>query len=335
MLAKEKLKLKRDFGNTETPALRTILTSAINITEEPISSLYQALEEKEIIQALKEVDNRMNSQTRLNKFQSSIFYFALSQSEFICYFFMILNHLVSASLLSVPLPISIFLWAMLCIPRPTKTFWITSITYIEAVVVIKYLFQFKIFPWNQGSSVLNESLNKAISILGIEKENSFAVFDLFALLVIFLHRTILKRLGLWRDYLADDELLMASNDESEFGNSKNEGVTETLVEADVEEVKHNNTVVSIINEQETAVRVENGQTVAESYEINIQENVVYGDMKENAENDNQEALIKPQLQEKLELVKKYVAFFDRNCLIIGLNLFCFRKAKLFLEKFIK
>ncbi len=146
-----------------------------------------------IIRTSNEVDQEMNAQTRTNKFLTSVFYFMLSQSEIICYFFMILNHLYSASLLSVALPISVFLWAMLCIPRPTKTFWITSITYIEAMVVIKYLFQFKVFPWNEVTTVSDQTLNKAISILGIEKRDSnFAVFDLLCLLVIFLHRTILK-----------------------------------------------------------------------------------------------------------------------------------------------
>lgn len=57
-------------------------------------------------------------------------------------------------------------------------------------------------------------------ILGIDKQTNFAVYDLFALLVIFLHRTILKRLGLWRDFLEDDELLLASNDEEKKAHKK-------------------------------------------------------------------------------------------------------------------
>ena len=59
-----------------------------------------------------------------------------------------------------------------------------------------------------------------LSILGIQKQDNFAIYDLFALLVIFLHRTILKRLGLWRDYLADDELLLASNEDEKRAQRK-------------------------------------------------------------------------------------------------------------------
>lgn len=59
-----------------------------------------------------------------------------------------------------------------------------------------------------------------MTILGIDKQDNFAIYDLFALLVIFLHRTILKRLGLWRDFLDDDELLLATNEEDKKAQKK-------------------------------------------------------------------------------------------------------------------
>lgn len=75
-------------------------------------------------------------------------------------------------------------------------------------------------PWNASQSASNENLIKVLSILGIQKQDNFAIYDLFALLVIFLHRTVLKRLGLWRDYLADDELLLASNEDEKKAQKK-------------------------------------------------------------------------------------------------------------------
>ena len=102
---------------------------------------------------------------------------------------------------------SVFLWAMLGAPRPTKTYWIACITYIELIVVIKYIFQFKISALSDES---NKSLQNAMLMIGIQKSNYFALFDLFVLLVIFLHRLILKRFGLWRDYSEDDELLLVN-----------------------------------------------------------------------------------------------------------------------------
>lgn len=85
-------------------------------------------------------------------------------------------------------------------------------SFIQIHFFFKY-FKFKFLPWNASSSASNENLIKVLTILGIDKQDNFAIYDLFALLVIFLHRTILKRLGLWRDFLDDDELLLATNEE--------------------------------------------------------------------------------------------------------------------------
>lgn len=55
----------------------------------------------------------------------------MSHSAVLCYFAMILNTLMSGSILSLPFPILIFFWAMLSVPRPTKRYWIAIITYTE------------------------------------------------------------------------------------------------------------------------------------------------------------------------------------------------------------
>ena len=58
-------------------------------------------------------------------------YAVVAQSQLVCYFIIILNQLLSASVLSLPLVLIVFLWAMLSVPRPTKTFWISVISYTE------------------------------------------------------------------------------------------------------------------------------------------------------------------------------------------------------------
>uniref|UniRef100_A0A8C9SVK9 Piezo-type mechanosensitive ion channel component n=1 Tax=Scleropages formosus TaxID=113540 RepID=A0A8C9SVK9_SCLFO len=118
----------------------------------------------------------------------------VSKSEWLCYFVIILNHMVSASLLTLVLPILIFLWAMLSVPRPTKRFWMTAIIYTELTVVIKYFFQFGFFPWTTSAyRGINADRPFCLpNIIGVEKKDGYVIFDLLQLLVLFFHRSILK-----------------------------------------------------------------------------------------------------------------------------------------------
>ena len=128
--------------------------------------------------------------SRFYRLFDSLFYFAMSRSELLCYSAMVINHLTSGTLLSMPLPLSIFLWAMLS-SRPSRNYWITVITYTEAMVVIKYIFQFQFFPWTAKSADYGPLA--PINIIGINRlENEASVADLFLLLSLFLHRSILK-----------------------------------------------------------------------------------------------------------------------------------------------
>ncbi|XP_035595477.2 piezo-type mechanosensitive ion channel component 2-like [Oncorhynchus keta] len=123
----------------------------------------------------------------------------VSKSEMLCYFVIILNHMVSASLLSLILPILIFLWAMLSVPRPTKRFWMAAIIYTELIVVVKYFFQFGFFPWTTSAyRGINADRPFALpNIIGVEKKDGYVLFDLIQLLALFFHRSILKCHGLW------------------------------------------------------------------------------------------------------------------------------------------
>ncbi|KAK3085436.1 hypothetical protein FSP39_003276 [Pinctada imbricata] len=138
------------------------------------------------------------SKPKIFQLLEATYYVIVARSEFVCYFLMILNVIVYASLLSLPLPLMVFLWAMLSVPRPSKTFWITVITYTEAVVVVKYLFQFGFFPWNEEINLHNSPFWPP-RIIGIEKRDHYATADLVLLLALFIHRSILKRYGLWKD----------------------------------------------------------------------------------------------------------------------------------------
>ncbi|XP_053099358.1 piezo-type mechanosensitive ion channel component 2-like [Hemicordylus capensis] len=206
--------------NVSTPASSfASLGSSLEI-EEPAPSLYAG--SKEVGRPLHKVPAMMTaSELLLNRTchdneleQSDKFYQSLprpmklgvafyntmvSKSEMLCYFVIILNHMVSASILTLVLPILIFLWAMLSIPRPTKFFWMTAIMYTEITIVVKYFSQFGFFPWTTKlyCGINAEDPFVLPNIAGIEKKEGFVHYDLVQLLALFFHRYILKSYGLW------------------------------------------------------------------------------------------------------------------------------------------
>lgn len=142
------------------------------------------------------------------------------RSETVCYLVIVLNHIVSASCLTLVLPVLVFLWATLSVPRPSKTFWMTAIIYTEVhllllftfklcyssvsrcciharlcpqvAIVIKYFFQFGFFPFNQKLEVDRSKPFHPPNILGVEKKEGYVLYDLLQLLALFYHRAILK-----------------------------------------------------------------------------------------------------------------------------------------------
>ncbi|KAI2649318.1 Piezo-type mechanosensitive ion channel component 2 [Labeo rohita] len=127
----------------------------------------------------------------------SLYNMLVAHSEMVCYLVIILNHMISASVATLVLPILIFLWAMLSVPRPSKRFWMTAIVYTEVTIVIKYFFQFGFFPFNQSIELDKSKPFHPPNIIGVEKKEGYVHYDLVQLLALFFHRSILKCYGLW------------------------------------------------------------------------------------------------------------------------------------------
>ncbi|XP_075571208.1 piezo-type mechanosensitive ion channel component 1 [Pelecanus crispus] len=148
---------------------------------------------------LEESEQFYRSHNRFLKLLLAGYRCVAAHSELLCYFIIILNNMVTASVISLFLPILIFLWAMLSIPRPSKRFWMTAIIFTEVMVVVKYLFQFGFFPWN-GYAMLVRNEGKPFfppRILGLEKTDRYIKYDLVQLLALFFHRSLLLAYGLW------------------------------------------------------------------------------------------------------------------------------------------
>ncbi|XP_038211570.1 piezo-type mechanosensitive ion channel component-like [Zerene cesonia] len=159
------------------------------------------------ITTLEEQDDSMFKQDKspLVHLGYALWYAVLAHTDIVCYIMVFINQIQSATILSIPLPLMVFLWGTLTIPRPTKTFWVTLIAYTEVIVLIKSMFQFEILPWNQKAIPANMPFT-APRIIGIERKYNYALYDLLLLLIIFLHRFMLKSLGLWKESSPEVEL---------------------------------------------------------------------------------------------------------------------------------
>uniref|UniRef100_A0AAQ4PP26 Piezo type mechanosensitive ion channel component 1 (Er blood group) n=1 Tax=Gasterosteus aculeatus aculeatus TaxID=481459 RepID=A0AAQ4PP26_GASAC len=159
----------------------------------PPNSNTDSPEQQFFIKELEQSREFYKNQNRLLKLLFALHDLLAANSELVCYFIIVVNNGVSASVISLVLPILVFLWAMLAVPRPTKRFWMTAIVYTEVMVVVKYLFQFGFFPWN---SVYEMTLNEdkpffPPRILGLEKTDNYIRYDLLQLLALFFHRSLL------------------------------------------------------------------------------------------------------------------------------------------------
>ncbi|XP_034285335.1 piezo-type mechanosensitive ion channel component 2 isoform X3 [Pantherophis guttatus] len=152
----------------------------------------------------------------------------VARSEMLCYFVIILNHMISASTITLVLPILIFLWAMLSVPRPSKRFWMTAIIYTEVTIVIKYFFQFGFFPWNKQLELKKDRPYFAPNIIGIEKKEGYVHYDLVQLLALFFHRSILKCHGLWDEEDGGDTGSSKDDSDDELPESYRRGSADSL-----------------------------------------------------------------------------------------------------------
>ncbi|XP_024120347.2 piezo-type mechanosensitive ion channel component 2 [Oryzias melastigma] len=164
---------------------------------------------------LEQSDNFYQNQPLILQFSYALYNMLVAHSEFVCFLVIIINHMVSASCLSLVLPVTIFLWAMLSVPRPSKRYWMTAIIYTEVTIVIKYFCQFGFFPHNKNVLNKNSPYNAA-NIIGVEKKDGYVLYDLIQLLALFFHRSILKCHGLWDEDDPKERKEAARQSQSEY-----------------------------------------------------------------------------------------------------------------------
>ncbi|KRY53667.1 Piezo-type mechanosensitive ion channel component 2, partial [Trichinella britovi] len=191
VLRDEKVKLKSSLSDELSMMFDPDkLQQLINKTEIG-QKIYRIPSERWLDKMQEKVENLWEGHGCLRRLFIALYYVIISHTDIVCYLMIILNQMFNASIISLPLPIFAFLWGTLCSPRPPKVFWVTLITYLESMIVIKFIFQFGFFPWNQ----LNTSSEPFYPprILGVEKKGDFAILDVI----------LLMSLGLWRESMDD------------------------------------------------------------------------------------------------------------------------------------
>ena len=126
----------------------------------------------------------------------------LNKFYWICYLFMIINHMVNASIISIVYPLSIFCYALLQNPRPSKRYWRICYIYTFIIIVIKYLFQLEtlgnIINFHSCFDKFSYEFPLGIEIFGNKNEYFKNLFiDFLVLIVLTINQNILWIKGLW------------------------------------------------------------------------------------------------------------------------------------------
>ncbi|XP_032289056.2 piezo-type mechanosensitive ion channel component [Drosophila virilis] len=121
----------------------------------------------------------------------SLWYAIIANTEVVSYLAVFVNQAANSSIISLPMPFLVLYWGALTLPRPTKNFWVTLITYTLAMIFLKCIMHQKI--------VLDPKLIKLAKTTDFElfTKHGKAVYDLLLLVVLFWHRYMLKKQGIW------------------------------------------------------------------------------------------------------------------------------------------
>uniref|UniRef100_A0A0N4WCJ0 PIEZO domain-containing protein n=1 Tax=Haemonchus placei TaxID=6290 RepID=A0A0N4WCJ0_HAEPC len=188
VLSKEKEKLKEGYSESlsDTSVRLTDLRHRMNMTDLLLVQSEGDIQRMESA-ALSDWQQRSVMARLMNALSSCV----AANTDLLCYILAVLAHASGGGLITLPLPLMVFLWGTLSNPRPSKFFWVAMIAYTEFVIVTKFICQFTIFEFNSVST-------QSKQVLGVQRQSNFAAFDVPLLFALFFHRYMLRKLGLWK-----------------------------------------------------------------------------------------------------------------------------------------
>ena len=187
----------------------------------------------------------------------SLIRFSAENIEYIVYLFMLLNHIISGSLITMFYPIFIFLFGICQYPRPEKLFWKILLIYTTIIILIKFIIQLNILEKNETIKIFlddikNDNLIFNLGFKKIDRANisqflSYIFLDFLVLIVIIINQFILIRKGLWYMTESDYETIEESNDRIIKYNSQK--VKEEIgFNIDSKKILPHNQIISLIGE---------------------------------------------------------------------------------------
>lgn len=233
VLSKEKQKLKAGHSESLSNTSRK-LTEIRTDVDLPSLQLVHSENDVEKMENAVSVDWQQKSST--TRLLNAVVNCVGAHTDILCYFFAVMTQAMTGGLITLPLPLMSLFWGNLSNPRPSKFFWVTMITYTEMVIVVKFICQFAFMPFNQLSWQTEHEMNPISleKLFGIQKQPSFAIWDIVLLFALFFHRYMLRKLGLWKDAnltetFKDDSTLTRSPAGSDAGTPKKKKVEPKVV----------------------------------------------------------------------------------------------------------
>ena len=132
---------------------------------------------------------------------TALYYWAFSHFEYVVFFFVIIAIITTGTLPSFIYAGLLFLWGLLSLPIPSKSFWLVLIFYTMLVMIIKYIYSFFLFSWLQqkGSdfTTSRDFLGHTVIgwMFGVNIKDTYfinAVTNLLLLMVLLFQRGLLK-----------------------------------------------------------------------------------------------------------------------------------------------
>ena len=144
-----------------------------------------------------------------------------------CYLIMILNHIMSYSIISLFYPLSIFCYAIFEYPRPKKSYWFFCLIYTLIILVIKFIINIEIlreievfkdiiitlYRYKIGLKLCISSFSYEFFI--------YILFDILVLMFILINNYVLVSTGVWNNREQDIENIYQAMERIEISkNSK-------------------------------------------------------------------------------------------------------------------